>query len=103
MKKSIAYLALLLFFLCGSTQAQVNLNQNLIAYLPLNGNFTDASGNGNIFTTTPGGLYPTQNWIGQNNQAMQWNGNLETSGAYGPAGLVNNFTAFTACAWVNPA
>ncbi|RXK58032.1 PKD domain-containing protein [Lacibacter luteus] len=39
--------SVLIFFLCNSARAQVNLNKGLVAYYPFNGNANDESGNRN--------------------------------------------------------
>jgi hypothetical protein len=76
MKLAITSLAL---FLCVSIKliAQVNLNQGLVAHLPLDGNGLDNSGQVNNATLSTTGVYPTQSITGITNQAMLFNGELE--------------------------
>jgi gliding motility-associated-like protein len=64
--------SLLLF---GSTSyGQVNLNSGLVAYYPFNGNFADASGNGNNGTGMNGVGFGTDQW-GNTNNAADFDGN----------------------------
>jgi len=64
---------LIAFVLCGlMTNAQVNLQNGLVAYYPFNGNANDESGNSN--TGTVNGATLTEDRFGNSNSAFNFNG-----------------------------
>lgn len=53
-----------------SSSAQVNFSNGLVAYYPFNGNFNDASGNGNNGTAMNGATFGTDQWGNANSAAF---------------------------------
>lgn len=99
-----AYFFALLILVCVfNVNAQVNLADSLIAYLPLNGNGNDVSGNGNNATVSATGVYATQDRLNMNNAAMLFNGALENGMLDFGTSLLNNRTNFSMSFWFNPA
>jgi hypothetical protein len=92
-----------LFILLGinSTNAQVNLNDSIIAYLPLNGNAIDVSGQNNNATATLSGVYPNISRQGIPNQALFFNGEHEQGLLDFGTPLLNGRTLLTVSMWFN--
>lgn len=81
--------------------AQVNLNTGLIAHLPLNGNGSDASGNGNNATVGTLGAYPVANQTGIPNSALFFNGGIEPGLLEFSTSVLNNLNAYSMSFWFN--
>ncbi len=99
--KLIAFAALLV--IAGYANAQVNLTDSLIAYLPLNGNGNDVSGNGNNATVSVNGVYPTRDRLSNENSAMLFNGAIENGMLDFGTPLLNGRSEFSMSFWFNPA
>ncbi len=90
-------LVLMAVFLVLPTQAQVNLQQGLVAYYPFNGNANDESGNGNRGVVN--GATLTEDRFGNANSAYFFNGVTHYISL--PA-LINNISIGTISIWFNP-
>ena len=77
--------------------AQVDLNDQLVAWYPLNGSAVDASGNG--FTGIGANVTASQNRAGNAGQASDFNGT--SSQIYIPGGFPNISLPITFSAWFN--
>jgi uncharacterized protein (TIGR02145 family) len=96
MKKLTVLLTLLnAFYLCISAQQIPISTQGLIAYYPLNGNTTDASGNGR--SGTANGVTPVANRFNIPDNAMVFNGENNTLAL---KGVELHRPEITICAWI---
>ncbi len=84
-----------------TTNAQVNLNDSLLAYLPLNGNASDVSGQNNNANSTLNGVYPGLNRQGIQNQSLFFNGEHEQGLLDFGVPLLNGRTQLTVSLWFN--
>lgn len=101
MKKITLLLSLLLcsFYVA---KGQINLSSGLIAYLPMDGNGNDVSGNGNNANISATGAYMTTDRLSTQNAATFFNGSLEQGSMDFGTSLLNNRTSFSMSYWFNP-
>jgi len=83
-------------------QAQINLSSGLIAYLPMNGNGNDISGNANHATVSAVGAYASTDRLSQAGVATLFNGALEQGSMDFGSSLLNNRANFSMSYWFNP-
>ena len=95
--KRIFIFLLVIFPLLGYSQ----LNSGLIAHLPLNGNGTDISGNGNNATVSAYGVTPCANYLAIPTQAMFFSGASDNGIMSFNTPLLNNRAAFSMSFWFN--
>lgn len=98
-------ISFLLIFLGASTHylhAQIRLQDSLVAYLPLNGNGLDLSGNNNHASISATGVYAATNFANLTNQTMFFNGALEQGMLDFGSSLLNNNLNFSMSFWFNP-
>jgi len=70
--RKFSFVIIILFYSFSSLNAQIKLQDGLVAFYPLNGNANDVSGNGNNGVLANG--TPTQDRFGNNNSAILFNG-----------------------------
>jgi hypothetical protein len=70
------FFGLALQFAVFNTDAQVNLNNGLVAYYPFNGSFNDASGNGNNGSPMNGTTFGADQW-GNTSSAAAFDGKAD--------------------------
>ncbi len=90
---------LFLSFIALQFSSWAQLNNGLIAHLPLDGVWTDISGNNNNATASSGGVTPTGNRHMLLSSAAYFNGSIEAGMLSFPSSLFNGRTAFTMSYW----
>lgn len=95
------YCFLLLSFVTIQFNSWSQLNNGLIAHLPLDGIWTDISGNSNNATASSGGVSPIGNRHMVLSSAAYFNGNIEAGQLSFATPLFNNRTSFTMSYWFN--
>ncbi len=91
---------LLIMMLGTNTFAQINLNNGLLGYWPLNGNGNDFSPNGLNGTVSATGAYRTADRTGIIGRAMFFNGTLEAGQIDMGTSALNNLATVTFASWV---
>jgi hypothetical protein len=100
--KPVFLLISILLFFSATSFAQLRLQDSLIAYLPLNGNGLDLSGNNNHSSVSATGAYATSNQAGVAGSAFFFNGALEQGQLDFGTSLLNNNPNFSMSFWFNP-